>query len=127
MQLNQRYQLCLVQVQGNVKFEAARRIRKFDDISGKRACVFEIITGKVHFECNDRLLNYDYSMISKQRRDLQFGYNGKIFTFPKDHYWDNTVIRALRENVMYKSRPVEKIAALPKQRASIIKFKDEHI
>ena len=118
------YPLCLVLVAGNARLEAARRLRDLDKKDSGRKCVFEIISGKVHYELPQKLFAYNASLASQKRRDLQMNYEGTRVVFGQDHAWDDTVINALSKNVRWRSQSVEMIAAIPKQAASIIKFKN---
>ena len=55
------YPLCLVLVGENARLEAARRLRDLDKPDSGRKCVFEIISGKVHYELKEKLFGYDAS------------------------------------------------------------------
>ena len=118
------YPLCLVLVGGNARLEAARRLRDLDNKESGQKCVFEIISGRVHYELKEKLFAYNHSLASQKRRDLQLTYTGSKLVFAQDHAWDDTVINALSRNVRWRSKSVELIAELPKQSASIIKFKN---
>ena len=51
------YPLYLIRVPGNARFEAARRLALFDRKDSGLKCVFEVISGKVHYELEDRLVS----------------------------------------------------------------------
>ena len=124
------YQLALIlsDVPTELRFEAVRRLPFLDDTKAGLLCVFEIITGKIHYLTRDGLFNYEPALATQKRVDLQMNYSGNRVTFPQETIWDEAVINSHPRTVKYNTsnglQTVERILQLPEQEVSVIKFKN---
>ena len=132
-----RYHLCLIILDNatELRFEAARVLPAMNVLHDSAEngiqllCVFEIISGRIHYRTEKGLFNYDPAKASQQRRDLQLNYRGNRITFDPKTIWDDTVINELSESVKYVDphgpiQSVDRILEVSKHNVSIIKFKN---